>query len=72
MTQSETSDTIQREMTVDYVLERLDDLKGEINGLLEVLDPPHAPGYLDLPSGGSSAIEAIAGAVFKAEEVWRR
>lgn len=64
---------IEREVAIDYVLERLDDLKGSLSDLLDSLDPPHQPPReWDSPDGGESALEAVALAIFRAEEVWRR
>jgi hypothetical protein len=60
-----------RAMLIDWVLERLDDLKQSLAEIEEGIDPPHQPprGF-DVPFGGDSALEGIAAAIFKAEDRW--
>lgn len=82
MTHSDPSNTIEaefdaalseREMRIEWVLERLDELKGWLADIEEGLNPPHLPPLgIDWPVGGESALEAIGHAIFAAERRWAR
>ncbi|MDE2106443.1 MAG: hypothetical protein KGL39_55015 [Patescibacteria group bacterium] len=63
----------ERATLIDWVLERLDDLKSQLNDIdIGIDNPVLPPRGFDLPIGAESALEAIGDAIFKAERVWSR
>lgn len=58
----------ERAMLIDWVVERLTDLRCQLADILDGIDPPHQPprGF-DLPLGAESALEAIYAAIATAE-----
>ena len=66
---------IDHETMVNYVFERLDDLKEDLNDIITAVEgaPHQPPRDLDwLPPGALSHLEAIGTAIFAAEQRWGR
>ena len=68
MTQSDQTD-IDREIELDYTLERLADIREIIGDLLEGIELGR---FVHVPAGGLSSLESVATACYAAERRWAR